>query len=120
VLFISSLADTAVLICQQDLSYLTADRYAALMRHWLSTAAPLSQILQDKGTNLKDYCNITQPPHSDPTDLYLTYKNNEDFERLGKDLAPMLFSVSGGVSKQRPGSEAACRCSSDGWLMQAS
>lgn len=82
----------------QDLSYLTADRYAALMRHWLSTAKPLSTLLHDSKSSLKDYCNITQPLDPDKSDVYLTYKDNADFERLGKDLAPMLFSVSGGVS----------------------
>jgi hypothetical protein len=82
----------------QDLLYLTADKYFTLMRHWLSTAKSLSPILQDSKSSLKDYCNITQPPDPDQSDVYLTYKDNADFERLGKDLAPMLFSVSGGVS----------------------
>lgn len=82
----------------QDLSYLLADRYAFVMQQWLSAAKPLTRILQGQKTSLKEYCNITQPPDRDTTDLYLTYKNNADFEKVAKQLAPMLFSVSGGVS----------------------
>lgn len=82
----------------QDLSYLTDKPYAALMRGWLRAAKPLSSILQASKVSLKDYCNITQPPDPDQSDVYLTYKDNSDFERLGQELPPMLFSVSGGVS----------------------
>jgi hypothetical protein len=85
----------------QDLSYLTAPAYAALMRQWLSKAKPLSAILQGSRAALRDYCNITQPPDPDQSDVYLTYRDNADFERIGRELAPMLFSVSGGVSGVR-------------------
>jgi hypothetical protein len=68
------------------------------MRQWLSKAKPLSAILQGSRAALRDYCNITQPPDPDQSDVYLTYRDNADFERIGRELTPMLFSVSGGVS----------------------
>jgi hypothetical protein len=55
-------------------------------------------ILQGSRAALRDYCDSTQPPHPDQGDVYLTYRDNDDFERMRRDLAPMLFSVSGGVS----------------------
>lgn len=89
----------------QDLSYLQADRYATLVRHWLSTAHPLRSILQDSKQTLRDFCNTTQPPlpaatspHQSSSDMYITYKDNSEFERLGRELSPMLADVSGGVS----------------------
>lgn len=85
----------------QDLSYLKAGPYAALMQDWLRAAKPLTPILQAAKVSLKAYCNATQPPDPDQSDVYLTYKDNADFERLGRELPPMLFSVSGGVSQRQ-------------------
>lgn len=127
----------------QDLSYLQQHNYAALMRSWLGRAQTLNPILSAKNMTLKEYCNATQAQHSflqpqqhastetgsssssnraeregfdEVSDVYITYQGNADFERLGRELPPMLYSVSGGVSvltdarQLSLGSMYACRC----------
>lgn len=94
---------------QLDLSYLERDAYAATMAAWLAAATPLPA---EAAAGLKDYCAVTQPPDADARDLVLSYKDNDDYIRIGRELYPMLgdISVGGGIPRASYHGTVMVRC----------
>ena len=71
----------------QDLSYLRAGAYAALMDGWLAAAVPL---VLPPSIELRDHCGARQPAEKDMRDLYLNYSSSKGFMALARELHPML------------------------------